>query len=288
LEELEMDKKEPEKISEGRPKGSNSQPLKGRTVMVTRPLAQSEEITSLLEHLGASVIHCPTIEVVEPADRASIDSAIDRLESYDWIIFTSSNGVEFFFRRLIERRKGAIDLPPRLITFAIGPATARALKAACGRADLVAAESKAEGALRAIIDHLGGQERLRGLRFLIPRAQIAREVLPVELGRLGAVVDAIETYRTVRPNLDSDALVQLFRERRIDAVTFTSPSTVSNFAHLVGMKNLSALFESVAVACIGPVTAQAAAEHGIRGVIQPQDYNAVALVAALADAIGKT
>jgi uroporphyrinogen III methyltransferase/synthase len=257
--------------------------------MVTRPLAQSKEITSLLERLGASVVHCPTIQVVEPSDWAPLDRAIDELGSYDWLVFTSSNGVQFFFRRLIERglyERGGLDRLPGLTTFAIGPATAAALEAAGARVDLIASESKAEGALRAIIDHLGGEQRLRGLRFLIPRARVAREVLPAELGRLGARVDAVEAYQTIRPEADGDRLVALFKDRKIDAITFTSASTVSNFAALVGMKDLSGLFENVAVASIGPVTTQAAAEHGIRRVIQPRTYNAAALVAALAESLG--
>jgi uroporphyrinogen III methyltransferase/synthase len=162
--------------------------LIGLKVLVTRGRTQSAEITSLLEKAGAEVINCPTIEIREPHSWAALDAAIEKLESYDWIIFTSTNGVEFFYRRLAQRRGEAARLPDKTITCAIGPATAKALETASARVDIVARDSKAEGVLAAIIEQAGGPDNMRGLRFLIPRARIARDVLPVELSALGATV----------------------------------------------------------------------------------------------------
>ena len=261
-----------------------TQPLKGLKALVTRGRAQSAEITSLLENAGATVIHCPTIEIREPDSWAALDGAIGKLESYDWVIFTSANGVDFFHRRLAET---STRLPDRVITCAIGPATALALRQRA-RVDVVAADSKAEGALAAILERAGGPEGVRGLRFLIPRARVAREVLPVKLTALGATVDAVEAYQTIRPETDGEAIKRLITEAPIDVITFTSSSTVSNFAAIVGMKDLSNLLEGVAVACIGPVTAATAREHGIDRIIQPDQYTAPALVESLIEAVHKS
>ena len=263
-----------------------AQPLKGKTVMVTRPRAQSKEMTDMLERLGATVIHCPTIKIIEPDSWAALDAAIEKINTYDWIVFTSANGPEFFFRRLVERRKDGIASMARLTVCAIGPATAKAIDAAGVRVDVTATDSKAEGALRAIIEHAGGEEKMRGLRLLIPRARIAREVLPSELARLGAEVDAVETYQTVKPDIDAKVVIRLFAEDKIDAITFTSSSTVSNFARLVGASDLSSLLHGVLIACIGPVTAQTAFEYKLENIGQPEAYNSTALVEMIVRSIG--
>ncbi|HET9528843.1 MAG TPA: uroporphyrinogen-III synthase, partial [Blastocatellia bacterium] len=124
----------------------DSRPLEGRRVVVTRPRGQSEEIATLLEKLGSEVIHCPTIEIRGPDSWDDLDGALDRLESYDWIVFTSANGADFFFRRLSEKRAEALSALNRTVVCAIGPATARAVASAGARVDLVAGDSKAEGA----------------------------------------------------------------------------------------------------------------------------------------------
>lgn len=258
-------------------------PLTGLRVLVTRGRAQSAEITGLLEMAGATVIYCPTIEIREPDSWAAIDAAIEKLDDYDWIVFTSANGVEFFYRRLARKR-----LPDRIIRCAIGPATAKALETASGRVDVIAKDSKAEGALAAIIEHAGGAGRIRGLRFLIPRARIARDLLPTELSALGAFVDAVEVYQTIKPETEGEEIKRLLTEGAVDVLTFTSSSTVSNFASIVGIKDLSGLLKGVLVACIGPVTAQTAREHGIEKIIQPDQYNAPALVESLIAASRKS
>lgn len=260
--------------------------LKGVRVLVTRGRSQSAEMTSLLEQAGAVVIHCPTIEIVKPESWDCLDTALAKLENYDWIVFTSANGVDFFYRRLAEKSGEEARLPDQLITCAIGPATAKALRARA-RVDVVASDSKAEGALAAIIEHAGNREKIRGLRFLIPRARVARELLPVELTKLGAQVDAVEAYQTLRPDADGQSIKRLITEAPVDVITFTSSSTVSNFAAIVGMKDLSSLLEGALVACIGPITAATAREYGLRKIIQPDVYTAAALVESIIEAIGK-
>lgn len=266
-------------------------PLKGRVVVITRAKAQARETAELLERLGAEVIHVPTIEFVEPADWTQVDSAIENLSRYDWVLFTSANGVRFFFQRLSQADLQEPVIPGRVRMFegvnvlAIGPATARALEAAGSPAALIAEDSRAEGVLHTIVEALGGEGFLSGKRFLIPRAELARELLPDELRRLGAVVDTIVVYRTVRPECDGSEIVRIFTESRVDAIVFTSSSTVSNFSAIVGSDDLSGLLADVVVACIGPVTAETAARHGLRNVLQPDAFTADALVEALVGAL---
>jgi uroporphyrinogen III methyltransferase / synthase len=277
------DKKVPSNLTQT---GETAQSLRGKTVMITRPRAQSKEMTGMLERVGATVIHCPTIEIIEPDSWAALDAAIEKIDTYDWIIFTSANGSEFFFRRLAERRKDGIESIARLTVCAIGPATAKAIESAGVRVNVTATDSKAEGALRAVIEHAGGEEKLRGMRLLMPRARIAREVLPSELTRLGAQVDDVETYQTVTPDVKAESIVGLFAEGRIDAITFTSSSTISNFARLVGASDLSILLRGVLIACIGPVTAQTAVEYKLENIVQPESYNSTSLVETIVRSIG--
>lgn len=263
-------------------------PLLGKTVVVTRARAQSAEITNRLEAYGATVIHCATIELAPPSSWAALDSAIENLADYDWLVFTSANGVEFFFRRLREKRSDNDPQPTAQIICAIGPATAQALNAQGARTNVVASESRAEGALAAIIDHVGGPERVRGLNFLIPRARVAREVLPDGLRRLGARVDAVEAYQTIRPDIEPEIIRRLFKEQSIDAITFTSSSTVSNLAALVGLEDLSGLLANTIAVCIGPVTAETAEKHGVDKIVHPHEYNTDALVDSIVQSIGRS
>jgi uroporphyrinogen III methyltransferase/synthase len=266
--------------------GEDRRRLAGRKVLLTRPPAQSAEMTARLTELGARVIHCPTIKIVEPTSWGPLDAAIADLENYDWLIFTSANGVEFFFRRLTERRGDATRLPSHIRTCAVGPTTARALTSAGGHTDVTATESRAEGVLAALITAVGGAEQLVGLRFLLPRARVARDLLPEELTRHGAHIDAVEAYQTVRPEIDRADLVGWITENRVDAITFTSPSTVANFAALIGAEDLSEPLRGIVVASIGPVTTEALHAHGLTQILQPQTYNAAALVEALVAALG--
>jgi len=267
-------------------KEQGQQPLGGRTILITRARGQTAQITAQLESLGASVIHCPTIAVIPPSNWEALDASIDKLGEYDWILFTSANAVEFFFRRLREMRSDGEEVVKRRACFAIGPATARALEAEDTIPRVTASDSTAEGALKTIVDHLGGKDAVGGLKFLIPRARVARDVLLAGLRNLGAHVNDVETYQTVRPDIDPRDIIRRLEANSIDAITFTSPSTVSNFAALVGAKDLSNLLKNTLVACIGPVTAEAAASYGLVSVIQPEKYNANSLVESIVKSIG--
>jgi len=262
-------------------------PLLGKRILITRARAQSQEITSQLQTLGAEVIHYPTIELVPPSSWAQVDDAITRLHEFDWIVFTSANGAHFFFRRMREIRGDAVAARASQIVCAIGPATANAVQQAGADVHVIADDSRGEGALAAIIDHVGGPGNLRGLSFLIPRARVAREILPDGLRQLGAQVETVETYQTVKPDVSAESIKRLFAEHSIDVITFTSSSTVSNFAELVGVSDLSDLLADTVVACIGPVTAETATNYGLKKVIQPDLYNTSQLVESILRAIGQ-
>jgi uroporphyrinogen III methyltransferase/synthase len=260
----------------------NSQrPLVGRTVLVTRPLAQSQEMAALLEGLGANVICCPMIETIAPQNWDEVDGAIERLAGYDYIVFTSANGVNFFFRRLEEKRHIKLSEQTGAVICAIGQATAEALELNHARAGLIARQARAEGLLAAILEAVGDRDRLQGLRFLIPRAKVARELLPDELRRLGAQVDVVEVYQTVSAGESREPLIERLSKREIDVMTFTSPSTVEHFVTLVGKEQLAELMVGVYAACIGSITAAAAKAHGFKNVIEPTVSTTTGLVEAI-------
>lgn len=257
-------------------------PLAGRTIVITRALAQSAEFAAALERLGARVISCPTIEIVEPESFAPLDEAIENLYGYDWLVFTSVNGVDFFLRRLKTLSHDSSDLD-ELRVCAIGEATAVRLREAQVHVDVVPEHFKAEGVYTAIENYVGGSAGLNRLNFLIPRAAVARDYLPRTLEDAGARVDVVSAYRTVQPHTSERGRVEaLLAGGAVDCITFTSSSTVTNFAQLFDATDLSQLLEGVQVACIGDITATTAAEYNLRTDIMPKEYTIPALMQAIA------
>jgi uroporphyrinogen III methyltransferase/synthase len=262
---------------------SLERPLEGRTIVITRARAQSAEFAAELERLGARVISCPTIEIVEAESYARLDEAIENLYGYDWLIFTSVNGVDYFLRRL-ETRGHEVSEMDELRVCAIGEATALRLREASIHVDVVPAQFKAEGAYAAIEAYVGGREGLNLLNFLIPRAAVARDYLPKALEEAGGRVDVVPAYRTVRPRTsERGRLDAMLAGGAVDCITFTSSSTVANFAQLFDTTDLSQLLKGVAVACIGDITANTAAEYGLRADILPREYIIPALTNAIVD-----
>jgi uroporphyrinogen III methyltransferase/synthase len=264
------------------------QPLANRTIIITRARAQAQEFAAELERYGARVISCPTIEIVEPETYAPLDEAIDNLYGYDWLIFTSVNGVDHFLRRFAERGHEAHELDD-LRVCAIGEATAARLRDAHAHVDVVPDQFKAEGVFAALKDYLGGLEGFKTLNFLIPRAAAARDYLPRALVEAGARADVVPAYRTVRPDTSELGRVGAMLEGgAIDCITFTSSSTVTNFAQLFDTTDLSKLLDGIAVACIGDITASTAAQYGLRTDIQPHEYTIPALARTIADYYGSS
>ena len=260
-----------------------SKPLDGRTVMITRAREQAAGFAAELEAYGARVVACPTIEIVPPASYAQLDEAIDNLFGYDWLVLTSPNAVEHFLARLEAGDRDVSELDG-LRVCAIGEATSERLVSAHVHVDVVPEKARAEGVFEALAAFLGGREHFEGLNFLMPRAAVARDFLPRSLEAAGARVDIVEAYRTVRPETTDRARVEaLLVGGGVDCVTFTSSSTVHNFAQLFDTRDLRPLLSGVRVACIGAVTAETATEYGLRADIVPAESNAQALARAVAD-----
>ena len=255
----------------------NDRPLTEKTVLITRAREQSGEFGTRLRNLGAEVIEFPTIEIVPPRSWAELDRAIDQLASYHWVIFTSVNGVDFFWKRLVERKKEPV-FPSSLKVCAIGPATGDQLKEKGILVDYTPKEFIAEAILEGF-----GKVNLQGSRILLARVKKARDVLPKGLRKMGAEVDVVEAYRTVKPRGGSRRLKKVLTDHKIDVITFTSSSTVTHFVALLKKEDWKRLLQPVAIACIGPVTAKTAKEWGMEVAIQPQEYTIPALTQAIID-----
>lgn len=252
-------------------------PLFGRRVLVTRTLEQAGEFTKILEGYGAEPIAYPTIKITSPPSWKPLDRALKRLSTYDWAIFTSVNGVNHFFDRLYKLGYDLRELKGVRIC-AIGPRTEQAIRDLKINVDLRPKKFVAES----IIESLG-KRGVKGKRFLLPRAMVAREVLPQEIKSLGGHIDVVPAYKTVRPRKSADELRELLKAGEVDAVTFTSSSTVTNFVGMFRKGEAAELLEGVRVACIGPITADTARDNRIHVDIMPKDYTIPALTEAMAD-----
>ncbi len=254
-------------------------PLFGKRIVVTRPREQAADLVEMLEALGAEVIQAPTIRIVPPDDFAPLDAACAQAGTFNWIVFTSANGVDYFMKRLQAGEGDVRDLKGARLC-AIGPGTADRLARFGIKVDLMPAEFRAE----AVLEALRATGDLRGQRILLPRADIAREMLAEELRRSGAEVVEIAAYRTVPVDAERQGEPDIYRmllDKRVDAITFTSASTVRSFARMVGEEQASDLLATTVVACIGPVTAEAAAQHSITTTVMPEEYTMPGLVEAL-------
>ncbi len=259
----------------------DDRPLFGRRIVVTRSREEAGELVEMLEELGAEPIQAPAIRIMPAEDVEPLDRAAAEIGTFDWVIFTSANGVDFFMRRLLEGPGDVRDLKGvRICT--IGPSTAARLSRYGIKVDLTPAEYRAE----AIVEALKERGEIAGKHFLLPRADIARELLADELRRAGAEVTEVTAYRTLQESGSRESDPDIYRmllERQVDAVTFTSASTVRNFARMLGEEPAADLLKSTVVASIGPVTAEAAEQLGIPTTVMPQTYTIPALVEALVE-----
>ena len=254
-----------------------SQPLAGRRIVVTRARSQAGSLAQRIEELGGEVIEFPTIDIQPPESYAALDAAIDKIHTYDWLIFTSVNGVEQFLARSKSLNKSVTKLRDIEVA-AIGPETASRLELAGIRTSLVPRKYQAEGILEVLTP-----ETVRGKRVLIPRAAKARDILPETLRQWGAEVDVIEAYRTVMPATDISGLRKLLLERKVDMITFTSSSTVTNFARLFQGQNLSQIVTGSAIACIGPITKLTVEDLGGHADVVAEEFTVPGLVRAILD-----
>ncbi len=238
-------------------------PLLNKRILVTRTRAQASELVKCLEERGADCLECPTIEIRAARDQGLLKDALSRLEAYDWIIFSSVNGVNFFFEGLLNSGKDIRTLGGIKIA-SVGKATSKALCHFHIVPDIVPKDFRAEGLLDVL-----SRQGVKGKKILIPRARKARELLPQGLEKLGAEVTIAPVYETIAPVPSPEACERLKKEH-IDLITFTSSSTVRNFFKIIPSKLRDNLLARAKIACIGPVTAKTADEMGIKVHILPQ------------------
>lgn len=251
----------------------DNKPLFGKTVIVTRARAQASALTKKLEAQGARVLEVPAIKIVPPADFAPLDKAIAEIDTYKWLILTSVNGVEYFFNRLQKAGKDSRALCGIKIA-AIGSATAEALKGYGITADLIPSAYKAEELADAL-----AEDTKAGDKLLLARAKVARNVLPERLRALGAQVDVVAAYETVADCQNKEELLEALESGEASVVTFTSSSTVTNLLDVLGDKK--DLLNKVALAAIGPVTAETLEKNGLKPAISAAEYTIDGLMTAI-------
>ena len=244
-------------------------PLFGQRVVVTRAEDQSADAVEALRLLGADVAELPTIEIQPPTSFAALDTAIERLDQYDWLIFTSVNGVRYFLQRLDASTRDLRRLRARIA--AIGEKTHEAVKSLHLKADIVPPQFVAES----LIEELSAFE-MAGQRVLIPRAAVARDVLPDALRKRGAVVDVVEAYRSQVPADSAHRAAEIF-VRPADWITFSSSSTVKNLLAIATREQIG----SAKFASIGPITSQTLRMHGLPVAVEAEPHTMEALVAAI-------
>jgi uroporphyrinogen III methyltransferase/synthase len=246
-------------------------PLFGQKIVVTRAADQAAELSDRLRALGADPIKLPVIALESPADPAPLDRAIGNLGIYHWLIFTSVNGVRFFLERLDQSRHDLRSLQARIC--AIGPATRKAVEDLHLKVDLMPEEYVAESLVKAF-----GSENLTGQRILLPRASVARDVIPLELAKLGAQVEVVEAYRNVVPPRAAARAHELFSAaKKPDWITFTSSSTVKNLLAITGPEAL----EGVRIASIGSVTSSTLCAHGLTVHAEARQFTIDGLIDAI-------
>jgi len=249
-------------------------PLSGLRVLVGRARHQAGALSGELRKLGATVLEIPFIEIRKPRSFQALDSALESLADYDWLILTSANGVEAMWERLIKLRRRKANLK-HLRVAAIGPATKKAIEQRGGKVDVVPKEYVAESVVRSL------WRRVKGKRVLLVRAKVARDVIPRELRRAGAQVHVVEAYETVVPQSSRRRLrIALANpRRRPHVITFTSSSTVRNFVALLGSRRVNV--EGIGLASIGPVTSSTLRELGLGVDIEAKEFTIPGLVEAI-------
>ena len=250
----------------------DNRPLFGRRVLVTRTREQASSLSESLRRLGAAPVEVPVIEVQGLDTYGALDEALARVEAFDWLVFTSANGVAAVMSRLRTLGRDVRDLKgPRIA--AIGPGTAEPIEQLGMRADLIPERFIAESLAEAL-----EAQGMAGRRVLIARAEEAREVLPERLAEAGAEVTVAPCYRTAPRIGARDEIRALLSDGNVDVVTFASSSAVEAFAACVGDEDVAETLAGVTIACIGPVTAQTAVAHGLSIDVMPEEHTIQGLV----------
>lgn len=248
-------------------------PLFGKRVLVTRAREQASALSRKIEELGGEAYEYPSIKVAQAQDQSQLDKAIDQASSYDWIIFTSVNGVKFFFKRMRELKKDVRSLGQVKIC-AIGPVTKRHLEDKGLIVDFMPEKFVAESVLDGLAPLLN-----KGDKVLLPRADLARPILLDALLDLGMDVTEVITYNTLFENKNQEEIIDILQEKKIHLITFTSSSTVMNFLKIFeDDERRNQLLEGIKIACIGPITAATAEKEGLKPDFVAEDYTVDGLI----------
>ncbi len=250
----------------------DNRPLFGKRIVITRARAQASDLVSQLSKLGANCIQIPTIEIAPPQDLEPLRQSIKDIDSYDWLVFTSVNGVKYFFDTLYDMGKD-VRVLGHLQFACIGPVTKERLKDYGIISDILPETYRAES----VIDAFSNVE-IADKKVLLPRAKVARTILPEELTKMGAMVNEVTAYETHINTDKKQELFSLLKDKQIDAVTFTSSSTVSNFMSQLESDDSKNLLKDVLVASIGPITSDTAKSLGIAPDIEAKEYTIPGLV----------
>lgn len=253
-------------------------PLSGKRILVTRAREQASEFVERLKKLGAEPVEIPAVDIRPPRSWKKFDRRVRKMSDYDWVVFTSVNGVRAVANRLRILGREFSEALGSVSLCAIGPRTAEEIRLRGLQVRRVPSEYRAEAVLEAF-DSI----RLKGKRFLIPRSEIARDVLPHGLRRKGAKVDVVDVYRTLPARIDSRELKNQLKNKEIDVLTFTSSSTVQSLARHLSRKELKTLVDETVVACIGPITEGTARSYGLAPQIVAKEYTLAGLTEAIVD-----
>ena len=249
-----------------------NKPLFGNRILITREYNTDYEP---LEDLGAEIFEFPTIKIVPPKSYDELDRTIDKIGTYNWLIFTSANGFRHFIQRFLDKDCDIRDMKGIKIC-AIGSKTAEAIRKYGIKVDMVPEEFNAEGLIKAISDQQSAVS-LKNIKILLPRAEVAREVFPEKVRELGGEIDLPVAYRTTMPEKHGKRLKRFLKEGRIAVATFTSGATFRNFMHMMGVDSRDFL-ENIPIAAIGPVTAKAIEKAGLKVAIMPKEATIKAMV----------
>ncbi|WP_339059954.1 uroporphyrinogen-III C-methyltransferase [Tepidibacillus marianensis] len=252
-------------------------PLFGKRVLVTRARSQASELSFMIQELGGEPVEFPVIKTIPPRDMTDYHQAIAKLGQFDWIIFTSVNGAQSFFDQLRELKIDIRRMAKARIA-AIGPKTAQVLEERGLIVDVLPQEFRAEG----LLNSLSGQLR-PGQKVLLPRADIARKVLPEQLTAKGLEVLEVDAYETVIDAENKEEIIEMLREKKIHIITFTSSSTAQNFVEALQGEPLLELLEGVTLASIGPITTDTATSLGLSIQVTADEYTIPGLVKAISE-----
>lgn len=253
--------------------------LEGKRILVTRAAEQAESFSAEIRARGGEPVEIPVIAFRRPEDPSEIEKALQHLQDYRWVVFTSANGVRFFFQIL---REAGFDYPVEAKTAVVGQKTLRVLQKYGVNADVVPEEFVAESLLKRLKSEVRSEDAV-----LMPRGNLARKKLPEELSECGVNVTDLVVYETVANRDEEKTLTKLLKDHRLDMVTFTSPSTVKFFLELLGKRDRRDYLHNVKVACIGPVTAKTATEHGLPPDIVAEEYSVDGLLDAMEQFYGE-